>query len=79
MELLITVVKASKFLLEGPSSTFFFFNDVGRLMDKFFADAVKKTEQRGKETGDATTEVATDGEALKKFPRGVVLGKDGKP
>ena len=44
-----------------------------REMDKFFSEATKgkgKAPQEQKESEDA---------APKKFPKGVVLGKDGKP
>ena len=49
-------------------------------MDKFFSEQIKQSE--GKKN-DAETQPrdngVTDDEAPKKFPKGVVLGKDGKP
>ncbi|KAI4204617.1 MAG: hypothetical protein LQ350_000932 [Teloschistes chrysophthalmus] len=43
-------------------------------MDKIFADALKNTKSQAQ-----TTEQQDGGEAPEKYPKGVVLGKDGKP
>ena len=49
-------------------------------MDKFFSEQLKKGEQgSGKQQERQGDQVAIAGEAPKKFPKGVVLGKDGKP
>lgn len=46
-------------------------------MEKIFADAAKKG---GESTPERNGEQVNDGAAApKKFPKGVVLGKDGKP
>lgn len=53
----------------------FTFRHVARKgMDKIFADAVKNTKPQSQ-----TSEQQSAGETPKKLPKGVVLGKDGKP
>ena len=49
-------------------------------MDKFFAQHIKQAEQKGS-TKQSQTDTVTDTgeEAPKQHPKGVVLGKDGKP
>ena len=46
------------------------------LMDKFFSSVQKKSEAGAK---DATSDTATESKEKKTLPKGVVLGKDGKP
>lgn len=50
-------------------------------MDKFFSDHIRQSQKT--KSGDKTQQrddgVAGDEPPKKKFPKGVVLGKDGKP
>ena len=49
-------------------------------MEKFFSEQLKKGEQGGgKKQGEQGDQVVATGDAPKKLPKGVVLGKDGKP
>ena len=49
-------------------------------MDKFFAQHIKHAEQKGgTEQSPADAVTTRREEAPKKLPKGVVLGKDGKP
>ena len=49
-------------------------------MDRYFAEQVKKTEKEGNESKELSDDKgAPTNNAPKKLPKGVVLGKDGKP